>query len=84
MSAGRGTSNAKTADRQRDEGVDTENCDGCFRGKLEALDLANARLENTSLAVVANNTAEEVQTNPAKPANEQPAVITVRHMTRTT
>ncbi len=42
--------------------VDSQNGNGSFGGKLDALDLGHSRLQNTSFNVIANLAAEQIQT----------------------
>jgi hypothetical protein len=42
--------------------VDSQNRNGGFSSELDALDLRHGRLQNTSFNVVANLSAEQIQT----------------------
>jgi hypothetical protein len=49
---------------QTDHVVDTQNCDGGFSSKLQALGLGNSRLENTGLDTVADLAIRQIQSTP--------------------
>ena len=50
---------------QFDHVVDSQDCDGRFRGELERFDLGDGRLEDAALLVVTHHALIQVQPNPS-------------------